>query len=156
MNPVNKDDKMKILLICSHGGHLTETLYLLKAFEDHEIFFITYDNFRTRDLNYNKYLINNIGTSPFKMTKAFFQIFKILMKEKPDIIVSTGSEIAIPAFVIAKILRIQTIFIESWCRVKTRSGTGKIVYPLSDLFLVQWPELLELYGKKAKYKGAVI
>ena len=147
---------MKIGLICSHGGHLTEILYLLEAFEGHEIFFITYENFRTKDLNYKKYLIENIGTNPIKMSKSFLQMFKILLKEKPDTIVSTGSEIAIPAFTIAKFLKIRTIFIESWCRVKTKSGTGKIVYPLSDLFLVQWPELLEIYGKKAKFEGAVI
>ena len=147
---------MKIGLICSHGGHLTEILYLLEAFEGHEIFFITYENFRTKNLNYKKYLLENIGTNPIKMSKSFLQMFKILSKEKPDTIISTGSEIAIPAFIIAKLLKIRTIFIESWCRVKTKSGTGKIVYPLSDLFLVQWPELLELYGNKAKFEGAVI
>ncbi|MEN6554067.1 MAG: PssD/Cps14F family polysaccharide biosynthesis glycosyltransferase [Methanobacterium sp.] len=147
---------MKIALVCSHGGHLTELLYLMDAFKEHEIFFITYNNFRTRDLKYDKYLMENIGTSPFKMTKAFFQMFRILIHEKPEMIISTGSEIAIPAFILAKILRIQTIFIESWCRVKTKSGTGKIVYPISDMFLVQWPELLELYGDKAQYVGAVI
>ena len=147
---------MKIALVCSHGGHLTELLYLMDAFKEHEIFFITYDNFRTRELKYEKYLLENIGTSPLKMTKAFFQMFKILITEKPEMIISTGSEIAIPAFIIAKILRIRTIFIESWCRIKTKSGTGKIVYPLSDMFLVQWPELLELYGDKAEYVGAVI
>lgn len=147
---------MKIALICSHGGHLTEIMYLLEVFEDHEIFFITYKNFRTNDLEYKKYLLENIGTSTVKMFKACYKTLKILLKERPDTIISTGSEIAIPAFILAKFLGIRTIFIESWCRVKTKSGTGKIVYPFSDLFLVQWPELLELYGKKAKYKGAVI
>ena len=147
---------MKLALVCSHGGHLTEIMYLLDAFEGHELFFITYNNFRTKNLDQKKYLLENIGTSPLKMIKSFFQIGKILLKEKPDTVISTGSEIAIPTFVIAKILGIRTIFIESWCRVKTKSGTGKIVYPFSDLFLVQWPELIELYGKKAKYVGAVI
>lgn len=147
---------MKIALVCSHGGHLTEMLYLMDAFQDHEIFFVTYDNFRTRDLGYKKYLLQNIGTSPLKMSKAFLNFIKILTKEKPEMIVSTGSEIAIPAFFIGKLFRIKTVYIESWCRVSTRSGTGRIVYSFSDLFLVQWPELLELYGKKARYEGAVI
>lgn len=147
---------MKIGLICSFGGHLTELQYLMDAFEGHDIFFITYDSKRTRPLSYRKYLIDNIGTSPIKMIVAFYKIFSILYNEKPSIIVSTGSEIAIPAFYIAKIMGIKTIFIESWCRITTRSGTGKIVYPVSDLFLVQWPELLRLYGPKAKYVGAVI
>jgi beta-1,4-N-acetylglucosaminyltransferase len=146
---------MKIALVCSHGGHLTEILYLMEAFKDHEIFFITYENFRTNDLKQKKYLLKNIGTNPIRMFKAFFQIRSILSEEKPDYIVSTGSEIAIPSFILARIMGIKSIFIESWCRVQTRSGTGKIVYYFSDIFLVQWPELLKLYGKKASYEGAV-
>lgn len=147
---------MKIALVCSHGGHLTEVLYLMDAFKGHEVFFITYDNIRTRNLPYKRYLLQNIGTNPIRMLGAFFKIGKILAKEKPKVVISTGSEIAIPAFIIAKFLCIKTIFIESWCRIRTKSGTGRIVYHLSDLFLVQWPQLLELYGKKAKYVGAVV
>ena len=153
---LNKEDKKKIALICSHGGYLTETLYLLEAFLGHEIFFITYEDFRTNNIDYDTYLLENIGINPLKMSKAFLQISKILYKEKPDMVVSTGTEIAIPAFIISKFLKINTIFIESWCRVKTKSATGRILYPFSDLFLVQWPELLEKYGKKAKYRGVVI
>jgi len=147
---------MKIALVCSHGGHLTEMLYLMEAFKGHDVFFITYDSSRTRALRYRKYLLENIGTNPVKMLKAFLKIGKILAKERPQVVISTGSEIAIPTFIIAKFLGIRTIFIESWCRIKTRSGTGRIVYYFSDLFLVQWPQLLNLYGKKAMYKGAVI
>jgi len=147
---------MKIALVCSHGGHLTEILHIMESFEGNETFFITYNNFRTVNLDYDKYLMENIGTSPVKMVKAFYKTFKILLKERPDVIVSTGSEIAIPSFILSKLMGIKTIFIESWCRVNTKSGTGKIVYYFSDVFLVQWPELLELYGKKAQFKGAVI
>jgi UDP-N-acetylglucosamine:LPS N-acetylglucosamine transferase len=80
----------------------------------------------------------------------------ILIKEKPDIVISTGAEIAIPSFVFAKIMRIKTIYLESWCRVKTKSGTGRILYFIADVFLVQWPNLINKYGKKAYYKGGVI
>jgi UDP-N-acetylglucosamine:LPS N-acetylglucosamine transferase len=147
---------MKIALVSSHGGHLTEMLFLMKAFENHDVFFITYKNPTTNKLQYKKYLIENIGTNVRIMIKAFFQIFKILKSEKPDLIVSTGSEIAIPSFIIAKFFMIRTIYIDSWCRVKTKSGTGRILYYVSDLFLVQWPELVNKYGKRAKYNGAVI
>ena len=81
---------------------------------------------------------------------------KVARKEKPDLIVSTGSEIAIPPYILARFMRIKTIYIESWCRIKTKSGTGRILYYFSNVFLVQWPELVKLYGKKAKYRGAVI
>jgi len=147
---------MKVALVCSHGGHLTEMLYILDAFKGHDIFFITYDCPRTRTLRYRKYLLKNIGTSPFRMLVAFLKILRIFLKEKPNLVVSTGSEIAIPAFYIAKLLGIKTVFIESWCRIWSPSGTGRIVYPVADVFLVQWPQLLSKCGKKAKYVGAVV
>lgn len=147
---------MKIALVCSDGGHLTEMFHLMDAFSGHDIFFITYLNVRTSELKYKKYLINCIGTDIFKMIIAFIQIFKILKKEKPNLIVSTGPEIAIPAFILARFLNIKTIYIESWCRIKTKSGTGKILYYISNYFLVQWPDLQKKYGKKARYEGAVI
>jgi beta-1,4-N-acetylglucosaminyltransferase len=90
------------------------------------------------------------------MTRAFLSTFRILAKEKPKLIVSTGSEIAIPAFYLAKLFRIKTIFIESWTRFIEPSGTGKMVYPVADIFLVQWERLLDKYGRKAKYEGAII
>ena len=147
---------MKIALVCSQGGHLTEILFLMDAFKGHDTFFITYTNVRTNQLEYKKYLIEEIGTDIWKMIKAFFEIFRILKKEKPKLIVSTGPEIAIPAIILARFMKIKTIYIESWCRVKTKSGTGKILYYLSNYFLVQWPDLLKKYGKRARFEGAVI
>lgn len=96
---------MKIALVCSHGGHLTELLYLMEAFEGHDVFFVTYDNIRTRNLDYRKYLFPNFGEKPYKMFLNLPKIVNILLKEKPDVIVSNGAEIAIPFFYLGKLLR---------------------------------------------------
>jgi len=146
---------MKICLVCSHGGHLSEMLQLMEAFEGQETFFVTYDSTRTRVLE-RRYLLRNIGTNPLVMAQAFLSMLRILLKERPKLIVSTGSEIAIPAFYLAKLFRIRTIFIESWTRVEQPTGTGRLVYPFSDVFLVQWERLLSKYGRKAKYEGAIV
>lgn len=146
---------MKICLVCSPGGHLSEILHLMEAFEGHEVFFITSDSARTRQLE-RKYLHKNIGKNPLLMLVATFSILKILYKERPNLIISTGAEPAIPTFYLAKLFRIKTIFIESWTRVVQPTVTGKIVYPVSDVFLVQWERLLSKYGKKAKYEGAIV
>ncbi len=146
---------MKICLVCSHGGHLTEMLYLSEAFEGHETFYITYDSVRTRELQC-RYLLRNIGKNPFLMACTFLLTLRILLRERPKLIVSTGSEIAIPAFYLAKLLRIKTVFIESWTRVVYPTGTGRIVYPVTDVFLVQWERLLSKYGSKARYEGAIV
>jgi beta-1,4-N-acetylglucosaminyltransferase len=149
---------MKIGLICSHGGHLTETLQILDAFEGHEFFFATYHCAREEDLLIlgPAYFISNIGLNFLRMLFAFWWALRILMAERPEIIVSLGSEIAIPFFYWSKIFGIKTIYIESWCRVENLSITGRLVYIVSDQFWVQWPQLLNNCGLKARFNGAVI
>lgn len=148
-------NNLKICLTCSHGGHLTEILQLMDAFEGHEVFFITYEGSRSTEIK-NKYTFKNLGKNPLRFIITTPYVLRILLKEKPDIIISTGSEIAIPVFYIGKLLGIRTMFIESLCRVKEPSLTGKIVYPVSDVFLVQWEQLLSKFGKKAEYWGNVL
>ncbi len=147
---------MKICLVCSHGGHLTEMMQLMEAFKGHDIFFITYRHVRTESLPHRKYLMENVGHSPVALALSFPRILSILIRERPDIMISTGDEIAVPSFLLARMMRIKTIYIESWCKVRTTSGTGRIVYRMANEFLVQWPELCEVYGKKAKFAGAVV
>lgn len=149
-------NKIKIALVCASGGHLTSLIMLQDAFSDHSTFYITYDSGRTRKMREKNYLVDDIGTSSKRMLYAFFRIMWIFKKERPDIIISTGSEIAIPAFAIGKLMGKHCIFIEDCSRISTKSGTGRAVYLLSDVFIVMWPELLKQYGKKAQYWGGLI
>ncbi|NJE12861.1 PssD/Cps14F family polysaccharide biosynthesis glycosyltransferase [Thermococcus sp. LS2] len=146
---------MKIALVCSHGGHLTEMLYLMDAFRGHDVFFITYNHPRTKALPYRKYLFPNFGENPFRVISHLPEIIRVIAREKPDVMVSNGAEIAIPFFYLGKILGIKTIFIECYTRVNEPTITGKLVYPISDYFFVLWPEMLQRYGKKAKYVGGL-
>jgi UDP-N-acetylglucosamine:LPS N-acetylglucosamine transferase len=126
----------------------------MDAFKGHDVFFITYEGMMSKGLE-KKYTVNNLGKNPLRFLISIPKMLHILMYEKPDIIISTGSEIAIPVFYIAWILGIKTMFIESLCRAKEPSLTGKIVYPVSNVFLVQWKQLLSKFGKKAQYWGSV-
>ncbi|NJE77405.1 hypothetical protein, partial [Thermococcus sp. ES12] len=113
------------------------------------------DHPRTKALPYRKYLFPNFGENPLKVIINLPKIIKIIAKEKPDVMVSNGAEIAIPFFYLGKILGIKTIFIECYTRVDEPTITGKLVYPISDYFFVLWPEMLQQYGKKAKYVGGL-
>lgn len=149
---------MKICLVCSHGGHLTETMQILEAFEGHRIFFATYHSARDGDVREiaPAYFTNNIGTNPLRMLLACFWALGILLREKPQVVLSLGAEIALPFLYLAKVLRMRTIYIESWCRVEDLSLTGKLVRPITDVFLVQWPQMLAVAGPKARFWGAVV
>jgi beta-1,4-N-acetylglucosaminyltransferase len=148
---------MKICLVCSHGGHFTETLQILEAFAGHEIFLITYHSPREAQVVAiaRAYFTDNIGTSVWRMLGATFWATQILQRERPHVIVSLGAEIAVPFLYVGKLLRIKTLFIESWCRVENLSLTGRLVYPIVDAFWVQWPQLLQVCGPKAQFFGAV-
>ncbi|NJE86007.1 hypothetical protein E3E23_09250 [Thermococcus sp. CX2] len=161
---------MKIGIVCSPGGHLTEMLQLTSAFREHDVFLITYnENFLNLPKEIKKiYRIENLlikypGVARIKkgiiLFVHFFLLFikelHILIKERPDILISTGSEIAIPAFYIASLLNIKKVYIESVCRIDDLSFTGKAVYRISDLFIVQWKKLAERYSK-AKHLGNVL
>jgi UDP-N-acetylglucosamine:LPS N-acetylglucosamine transferase len=134
---------------------MTQIIEMMDAFRGHETFFITYVNPR-KIKDQKMYYLKCLGKDPVKFLVSVPIIFRILLKEKPDIILSTGSEIAIPVIYIGWLLGIRTIFVESLSRVKNPSGTGKIVYPVSTIFLVQWEQLLEKYGNKAKYWGNIL
>jgi hypothetical protein len=57
---------------------------------------------------------------------------------------------------VGKLLGARIVYIESWCRVHSCSGSGPLIYPVADLFLVQWPDVLRCYGPKARYEGGLV
>jgi UDP-N-acetylglucosamine:LPS N-acetylglucosamine transferase len=70
---------------------------------------------------------------------------RVLAKQKPDVIVSTGAAVAYPFFVLARAQGIPTVYVEVYDRIDSRTVTGRLCRPLSTLFCVQWEEQLDLY-----------
>lgn len=147
---------MKICLACSAGGHLTEILQLKEIYKKHNHFFLTFKREDSKDLakKENVYFVKDPSRNPLSIVINFFQSLWILLKEKPDVIISTGAGVVMAIYYIARLFRKKTIFIESFCRVKEPSLSGRLIYPVSDLFIVQWKPLLEFYPK-AKYGGSI-
>ena len=74
------------------------------------------------------------------------------MRSKAKYFLSAGNGAVVFLYYIGKIFGKKLIYLETWSRVWTPSLTGRLVYPICNLFFVQWPELLEKYPK-AKYVG---
>lgn len=160
-------NKQNIGIICSSGGHLTEALSIIDAFEGHNLFLIVHDLPTLKGIQINEvkriYQLRVIlGYTSFiavflTALANVFQVIRIFWIEKPSILFSTGAEIAIPAFYVGKIFyRTRLIYLETLTRVKVLSLTGKVLYPIVNLFLVQWPELLKKAGPKAVYGGRLL
>jgi beta-1,4-N-acetylglucosaminyltransferase len=150
---------LKICLACSHGGHLREMQRLMPAFEGKDYFFVTFKSESSHRLERAYFIEYGHGYVRERLTwlKTIFVALRILLKERPDVVISTGGgEIAVPFCYAGKLFGAKVILIETLARMTTKSAAGRLVYPIADLFLVQWESLLEKYGRKAQYWGKVI
>jgi len=148
---------MKVCLACSGGGHLTEILFIRPFYKKHEHFFVTFKRPNTINLTKNErvHFIIDPKRNPIKLIKNIIQSFKIIIEERPDVIISTGAGVAVPICYFGKLFGTKVIFIESFARIEKPGFAGRLVYPISDLFIVQWERLLEFYPK-AVYGGLLV
>ena len=148
--------KRKVLFISSTGGHFCELLELEPLFENYDYYIITEKDTVTTVLK-NKYN-EKISYLPYctrsKIFSYIFIYFYLILKTiyyffkiKPEIIVTTGTHTAIPMCFIGKLFRRKIIYIETFANINRQTLTGKIIYPISDLFIVQWEKMLEFYPK---------
>ena len=147
---------MKIALVGSSGGHLTH-LYLLKKFwENEDRFWVTFDKTDAKSILkeerfYPCYYPTNRNVK--NTIKNTILAFKILRKEKPDLIISSGAAVAVPFFWIGKLFGAKTVYIEIFDRIDKPTLTGKLVYPVTDKFIVQWEELKKVYPNASNLGG---
>ena len=153
----------KVLFISSTGGHFNELIQLKPLFKEYDYHIITEKNKTTSGLK-NEYgnRINFLvyGTRmkkfeyPFKFIYNCLKSLILYIKIRPKYIVSTGTHTAVPMCYLGKIFGSKIIFIETFANRNTKTLSGKMVYPIADLFIVQWEEMLKLYPK-AVYGGAI-
>ena len=148
--------KRRVMFISSTGGHFNELIQLKEMFKMYDYSIITE---KTKSNSYLKdeykdrigYLIygtkHHILTYPFKLfINCFISLFYYL-KYRPDYIITTGVHTAGPMCCIGKILGSKIIYIETFANMVTKTSTGKLLYPISDKFIVQWESMKKLYPK---------
>lgn len=144
----------KIIFIVSKNDRLSKeklnfrlAIWKYKAKNSETIEYACHEIQRSRQVQQSYF------TSILTTLIAFYHSYKIIYKERPSILLCNGPGVCIPVILATKIFSRQTkiIFIESFCRTKTLSLSGKIVYyaNLANYFIVQWPNL------KYKYKNAI-
>lgn len=157
---MKKCKNKKICFCSSSGGHWEELLCLKEIADENDSFFVTEEGGQVNDINDKKnlYVFPQINRKEkgfiFHFIVLFWKAFKILKKEKPDVVITTGALIAFPFCLLAKLMKKKVVYIESFARVYDKSLTGCLVYPFADLFIVQWESMLKCYPK-AVYTGGI-
>ena len=101
-------------------------------------------------------------TSFFSTLYALIYAFRTVLTCRPGVLLVNGPGTCIPVTLAACLgnimgwLQCKIIYVESIARVRRMSLTGKLLYRfhLTDLFVVQWPELQKVYPK-SEYLGRV-
>lgn len=139
---------MKLVLVASTGGHLAQLMALSDWWSQHQRIWVTFDKPGANDALRDERTIwahhpttRHLGNAARNLVLAW----RLLKRSRPDLVISTGAGVAVPFFLIARILRIRSIYIEVIDRVASRTLTGRIVYPLADEFCVQWDIQKRLY-----------
>ena len=138
--------KLTICMISSSGGHYEQLRMLRSLGEKHELFWVTEKTDYKGNADF--YLIptgSNDPAFPFKMLVNCFKTLGFWLKHRPDVVITTGAFIAVPACLLAKALGKKVIYIESFARVRDCTRAGKLMYKFADLFIYQWEELKEFY-----------
>jgi beta-1,4-N-acetylglucosaminyltransferase len=149
----------KICFIASTGGHFEQLMMLKPLMKKYDSFIVTEKTeYTTKSLDVNQYYLTQINRREFafifKMIINTLKSLRIFLKEKPDMVVSTGVLATIPMCIITKIFKKKLIYIESFAKINSPTLTGKLLYKYADQFYVQWKELNRFYPN-AIYKGGI-
>lgn len=142
--------EIKIALVCSTGGHLFQLYVLNELWKKYKRFWVT---FKKQDaismLKGEKIYWAYYPTTRnlWNLVRNSFLAWKVLRRERPDVIISTGAGVAVPFFWLGKLFGAKTIYIEVYDRVNSPTLTGKLVYPVTDRFILQWEEQKRFYPK---------
>lgn len=155
---------MRALVVLGEGGHTKEMLALVESLGN--------------DLQYAYLLVEGDEVSQAKVTRpgpvyrvrrprdkdhhfvrdalrtlrSSFQSLGVLKAFRPDVVLASGPAVAVPVCLLARLMGRRVVFVETGSRVTRLSLTGKLLYPVATLFLVQWPELARQY-RRAVYAG---
>ena len=141
------------LLVGSAGGHLAQLVRLSPWWEDGTRTWVTFDKPDARSILEDETVIwayhpttRNIPNLLRNTVLAIRHVRRL----RPDIVISTGAAVAVPFFVVARLLRIPTVYVEVFDRIDSPTLTGRLCRPIATRFCVQWPE------QQAHYPGSIV
>ncbi len=149
---------MSICLAASAGGHLSELLELKESWQGREHFYVTTSEVVVGRLNDagRVYVVGEANRrQPLRMLAMLVRCIWVVLRERPDVVISTGAAAGCLTCMLAKMMGAKLIWIDSLANIDRLSMSGGIVRRFADLFLVQWEHLAERYAD-VEYLGTVL
>lgn len=141
---------LRICFAASSGGHFEQLMRLRPLMDQYDSFIITEKldyvfNIEGMDVFFLEQLNRTDNFFICKLIVNFAKTLKLIMRQKPDVLITTGALVSIPLIILMHFGRKKVIFIESFAKVSSPTATGKIAYKLADRFYVQWEAMKKYY-----------
>jgi UDP-N-acetylglucosamine:LPS N-acetylglucosamine transferase len=148
--------RKRILAVASGGGHWVQLLRMTPAFYGHSITYVTVNPaYRAEAGGSPFYLVNDATRwNKLGLVRLAMRLTWIIMRTRPDVIISTGAAPGYFALRLGRLLGIRTIWVDSIANVDELSLSGSRIGRHADLWLTQWPHLAQPAGPY--YAGAVL
>lgn len=150
--------KVKFCFVASAGGHLSQILSLSPVWEEYEVICVSTGQMVREKLEVfgETYIVGECNREhPIQTISVMFKCLKIILKEKPDVILSTGAAAGFLICFWGKLFGAKVIWLDSIANARKLSMSGRMIRPFADLILSQWPEVAAKYPN-VEYAGEVI
>ncbi len=146
----------KIFAISSPGGHWIQLTRICNGLEArNQVIYAVPDKLFKAKKDQKVYSVVDVSADDkWKLIPCALQICYILLRERPDTILSTGAAPGAIAIMLGKLFGIRTIWVDSIANVQKISRAGRMVQKRADIFLTQWPHLSD--GVDVKHQGSIL
>ncbi|MCD8019190.1 MAG: beta-1,4-galactosyltransferase enhancer [Clostridiales bacterium] len=146
--------KPRLCFVSSSGAHWEQLRNLKPLAEKYKGFFVTEKTYYDEPMSNYFMLQTDLKDKLMPLKMLYNSIYAIIIwiKERPDFVITTGTMVAYPFYLLAILFRKKFIFIETFGRADMPTVAGKMMHKHADLFIVQW-ESQKKYYKKAVYGG---
>lgn len=146
----------RILLVSSGGGHWVELMRLRPAFEGSDVAFVTVNPEYKDQVKGHRFFTVNDATrwDKFAVMRMACRLLLIVLRERPDVIITTGAAPGYFALRFGRWIRARTIWVDSIANVNELSMSGQMAGRFADLWLTQWEHLARPQGPV--FRGAVL
>ncbi len=138
----------RVMLVASTGGHLTQLTDMRQVWAADDRVWVTFDKADARSTLQDEHVVHAFHPTTRNLRNLVRNLHlavRVLLRLRPDVVVSTGAGVALPFFLVARVLGIPTVYLEVVDRIDSRTLTGRLCRPLSTRFCVQWPEQERMY-----------
>lgn len=150
------ENRGKVLAVASSGGHWVQLLRIVPAFAGFEVVYVTVlKSYRSQVSENRFYLVNDANRwNRLGLVMLAIRLTWIIGKERPHVVVSTGSAPGYFALFLGRLFGARTIWIDSMANIECLSMSGSHVGRYADLWLTQWPHLARTEGPH--YGGSIL